>query len=69
MDNDLVFETDDGEWVLSSTSDSDLDGSLNTSKSTSGYFSKVGKSGAVMCSRSLEKKISTSTGQEETDVM
>ena len=65
----LVFQAGDEDWVLSGASDSDLAGCLNSSKSTSGCFSKLGKSGAVMCSSSLEKKISTSTGQAETYAM
>ena len=64
-----MFQADDEEWQLSAASDSDLAGCLNTSRSTSGCYSKLGKSGAVMCSSSLEKKISTSTGQAETYAM
>ena len=69
VDYGIVFQADDEEWQLSAASDSDLAGCLNTSRSTSGCYSKLGKSGAVMCSSSLEKKISTSTGQAETYAM
>lgn len=69
VDYGVVFQADDNEWRLSGASDSDLAGCLNTSRSTSGCFSKLGKYGAVMCSSSLEKKISTSTGQAETYAM
>ena len=65
----LVFQPGDGEWVLSGASDSDLAGDLATSRSTSGFYAKLGDYGAVVCSSSLEKKISTSTGQAETYAM
>ena len=65
----LVFQPGDGEWVLSGASDSDLAGDLATSRSTSGFYAKMGEYGSVVCSSSLEKKVSTSTGQAETYAM
>lgn len=53
-------------WTLSGQGDSDLAGDLATSRSTSGYFARLGLSGCVSYSSSLERKISTSTQQAET---
>ena len=53
-------------WTLSGQADSDLAGDLATSRSTSGYFARLGLSGCVSYSSSLERKISTSTQQAET---
>jgi hypothetical protein len=69
VDYGLVFKAGDGEWVLSGASDSDLAGDITTSRSTSGFFAKLGEFGAVVCGSSLERKISTSTGQAETYAM
>jgi hypothetical protein len=66
----IVFQAGSpGEWKLSGASDADLAGDINTSRSTSGYYTKLGKYGTVMASSKLERKISTSTGQAETYAM
>ena len=69
MKHGLVFQPGSGEWVLSGASDSDLAGDLKSSRSTSSYYTKLGEYGAVVCKSSLERKISTSTGQAETYAM
>jgi histone deacetylase 1/2 len=66
VDYGLVFQAGSGEWVLSGAADSDLAGDIITSRSTSGFYAKLGEYGAVVCGSSLERKISTSTGQAET---
>jgi hypothetical protein len=66
INNGIVFQSGSGEWTLSGAADSDLAGDLATARSTSGYYTCVGKFGAVSCSSVLEKKVSTSTGQAET---
>jgi hypothetical protein len=65
----LVFQAGTNEWKLSGASDSDLAGDLATSRSTSGYYTKLGQFGAIVASSKLERKISTSTGQAETYAM
>ena len=65
----LVFKAGDSKWKLSGASDSDLAGDLATSRSTSGYFTKLGQFGVIVASSKLERKISTSTGQAETYAM
>jgi hypothetical protein len=65
----IVFEAGTGEWKLCGESDSDLAGDLATARSTSGFYTKLGKHGTIVASSSLEKKISTSTGQAETYAM
>ena len=63
----LVFAPgDSSEWVLSGSGDADLAGDKPTSRSTIGFYSKVGEYGAVSYSCSLERKIATSTQQAET---
>ena len=52
--------------ALFAEADADLAGDLITSRSTSGGYVKYGEHGTVACSSSLERKISTSTGQAET---
>jgi len=52
--------------VLFAEADADLAGDLATSRSTSGGYAKLGEYGTVSCYSSLERKISTSTGQAET---
>jgi hypothetical protein len=53
-------------WKLSGSSDADLAGDRATSRSTIGFFSKIGQYGAVSFNCSLERKIATSTQQAET---
>jgi hypothetical protein len=65
----LVFQPGTAKWDLSGASDSDLAGDLNSARSTTGFFAKMGEYGAVVCSSTLEKKVSTSTGQAETYAM
>jgi hypothetical protein len=62
----LVFFPGPGEWDLSATSDADLAGDLNTSRSTSGHQCQMGLYGCISCSSKLERKISNSTGMAET---
>jgi hypothetical protein len=67
IDYGIVFQAgfkNDG--VLSAEADADLAGDLLTSRSTSGGYVKLGEHGTVACNSSLERKISTSTGQAET---
>jgi hypothetical protein len=67
VDYGIVFQAgfvNDG--VLSAEADADLAGDLTTSRSTSGFYAKLGQHGTVACNSSLERKISTSTGQAET---
>ena len=52
--------------VITGQADADFAGDLSSSRSTSGGFLKVGQLGTICCKSSLEKKISTSTGQAET---
>ena len=54
------------EWKLSGSSDADLAGDRATSRSTIGFYSKMGDYGAVSYNCSLERKIATSTQQAET---
>jgi hypothetical protein len=70
MNHGIVFQAggpQDG--VLSGEADADLSGDLRTARSTSGYYIKYGPYGTIACSSSLERKISTSTGQAETYAM
>jgi hypothetical protein len=63
----IVFQAgfvNDG--VLSAEADADLAGDLITSRSTMGSYAKYGEHGTVACNSSLDRKISTSTGQAET---
>jgi hypothetical protein len=67
VDYGIVFQAgfiNDG--TLSAEADADLAGDLRTSRSTSGGYVKMGEHGTVACNSSLERKISTSTGQAET---
>ena len=57
------------EWVLSGSSDSDLAGDLKTSRSTLGWWGKLGAYGTVLAHCGLDRKISTATGQAETYAM
>ena len=66
INNGIASQPGTGEWMLSGAADSDLAGDLATARSTSGYYTCLGKFGAVSCSSVLEKKVSTSTGQAET---
>ncbi len=63
----IVFQAgfpNDG--VLTAEADADLAGDLTTSRSTMGVYAKVGQFGTISCNSSLDRKISTSTGQAET---
>jgi len=63
----IVFQAGfENDGVLSAEADADLAGDLTTSRSTSGGYVKLGEYGTVACNSSLERKISTSTGQAET---
>ena len=57
------FEED---GVLSGEADADFAGDLATSRSTTGGYLKMGRFGTILNRSSLERKISTSTGQAET---
>ena len=65
----LVFQPGNTKWFLSGASDSDLAGDLNSARTTTGYYAKLGDYGAVVCNSHLERKICTSTGQGETYAM
>ena len=63
----LVFSPgESSDWTLSGSSDADLAGDLATSRSTVGFYSRLGKYGTVSYNCSLERKIATSTQQAET---
>ena len=62
----LVFKSGDKEWCLSGSSDADLAGDLNTSRSILSVHTELGEHGSIHNGASLEKKICTSTGQAET---
>ena len=62
----VVFVASEEGLTLSAQCDADLAGDRRTSRSTSGYFSKLGKFGAVSFHSMLERKVSTSTQQAET---
>ena len=53
-------------WTLSAQADADLAGDKRTSRSTLGYFARMGKYGAISFRSTLERKICTSTQQAET---
>ena len=69
IDHGIVYQPGKEEWVLSGSSDSDFAGDIATSRSTSGMCTKLGKFGLISYNSSLERKISTSTGQAETYAM
>jgi hypothetical protein len=54
------------EWKLSGSSDADLAGDKMSSRSTTGFYSKLGEYGTVSYNCSLERKICSSTQQAET---
>jgi hypothetical protein len=63
----IVFQAgfkEDG--IIYAEGDADLAGDLNSSRSMSGFYVKYGRFGTISCNCSLERKISTSTGQAET---
>lgn len=62
----IVFQPGTGQWRLSGAGDADLAGDIRTARSTSGNCSKLGEFGSIACHSTLERKISTSTGQAET---
>jgi hypothetical protein len=66
MTDGIVFMVGATGWVLSGASDADLAGDLESSRSTLGYFGRLGKFGAILTSCKLERKICTSTGHAET---
>jgi hypothetical protein len=65
-DYGIVFAPGNGIWELEAFTDSDFAGDINTSRSTTGYVTKIGAYGNLSCSSSREKKISNSTTQAET---
>jgi hypothetical protein len=69
QDYGIVFQPGKDTWQLSGASDSDFAGDLGTSRSTTGYVTKLGQYGAIVASSKLERKVSTSTGQAETYAM
>ena len=62
----IAFCREEGPWKLSAQADADLAGDKRTSRSTLGYFAKMGKYGCVSFHSTLERKICTSTQQAET---
>ena len=54
------------EWKLSGSSDADLAGDKMSSRSTTGFYSKLGEYSTVSYNCSLERKVCTSTQQAET---
>ena len=62
----LVFMSGDKEWRLHGSSDADLAGDLNSSRSILSVHTQLGEYGCIHNGASLEKKICTSTGQAET---
>jgi hypothetical protein len=63
----LVFCPGDvKEFELDGSADADLAGDLATSRSTLGFYSKVGDYGPVSYNCALERKVATSTQQAET---
>ena len=66
----LVFSPgDSSEWHLSGESDSDLAGDLVSSRSTLGFYNKMGRFGTVSYNCSLDKKIHTATQAAETHAL
>jgi hypothetical protein len=66
IDHGMVFAPGTGQWILSGQADADFAGDHETSRSTTGYFSKLGEYGSISYHSALERKISTSTQQAET---
>jgi hypothetical protein len=66
LDLGLVFQAGFPSDGIVSAADADLAGDLISSRSTLGHYVKFGKHGAISCNSSLDRKISTSTGQAET---
>jgi hypothetical protein len=62
----VVFCRENDTWRLSAQADADLAGDKHTSRSTLGYFARMGKYGAISFHSTLERKICTSTQQAET---
>jgi hypothetical protein len=52
--------------IITAEGDADLAGDLIGSRSTSGFYAKIGRFGTIACNSWLERKVSTSTGQAET---
>ena len=46
-DYGLVFAAGSGEWSLNGEADADLGGDLRTSRSTIGFYNKIGETGTV----------------------
>jgi len=65
-DHGIVFYPGTGEWILYGSSDADLAGDTNSSRSVLSTHSQLGEYGNVHASTCLERKICTSTGQAET---
>ena len=62
----VAFCRENDTWKLSAQADADLAGDKHTSRSTLGYFARMGKYGAISFHSTLERKICTSTQQAET---
>jgi hypothetical protein len=62
----MAFYAGASKWELTGASDADLAGDLNSSRSTLGFFAKLGQFGTILSGCNLERKICTSTGQAET---
>lgn len=62
----MAFCRENDTWKLSAQADADLAGDKHTSRSTLGYFARMGKYGAISFHSTLERKICTSTQQAET---
>ena len=62
----IAFCRAEGNWTLSAQADADLAGDKTTSRSTLGYFARMGTYGCVSFHSTLERKICTSTQQAET---
>ena len=62
----IAFCRTEGNWTLSAQADADLAGDKITSRSTLGYFARMGTYGCVSFHSTLERKICTSTQQAET---
>lgn len=65
----LMFAATDGEWKLSGVSDADFAGDIIGSRSTGGFYTKLGDVGTVNCTSALDRKIATSSQQAETYAM
>lgn len=62
----ISFVREPGPWRLSAQADADLAGDKRTSRSTLGYYARMGQYGCISFHSTLERKICTSTQQAET---